>query len=164
MKLMGKLFVITVLFAFLTSGISIAAPQAVQVGEVDCVKRIMQSDDKIKVIRVDDPDNPFISIFFTTIDSGKWLAMADPSNTAIAARLTGDIPIDQNGKRIINITTNTNIASLSKSIGTKEMKIARFYDREKDTLIYLVYTTKLIDGSLKHSMSVVPLGKPLTPK
>jgi len=151
--------ILSILFAY---GMVNAETTAVQIGEVDCVKRLVQGNDKIKVIRVDDPDNPFVSIFFTTIDSGKFLAMADPSNTAIAARLTGEIPI-KDGKRVIDTSTKTDIAKISKSIGTKVMKIARFYDEKKDTLVYLVYTTKLLDGSLKHSLSVVPLGKPLTP-
>ena len=136
--------------------------QAVQIGEVDCIIRMIQANDTIKIIRVQDPDNPFISIFFTTIESGLMFAMADPSNTAIAARLTGDIPV-KDGKQVIDISPKTDIAHISKSIGSKVMKIARFYDKKMNTLVYLVYTTKLLDGSLKHSLSVVPLGKPLTP-
>jgi len=142
---------------------AIAGVSAKQIGEVTAVKRMLQGNDKIKIIRVQDPENPFISIFFTTIKSGKLFAMADPSNTAIAARLTGDIPIED-GKRIINTKINLDIAHIRKSIGSKVMKIARFYDEEMDTLTYLVYTTKILDGSLKHSLSVVPLGKPLAPK
>lgn len=130
------------------------------IGEVDCVKRLIQGNDTIKVIRVIDPENPFVAIFFTTIKSGQVFAMADPSNTAIAARLIDEVPV-KDGKQVINTSTNTNIASVSKSIGSKVMKIARFYDAEKNTLCYLVYTTKLLDGSLKHSLSVVPLGRPL---
>jgi len=141
-----------------------AGVKAVQIGDVVCIKRLIQGNDIVKVIRVDDPENPFISIFFTTIKTGKVLALADPSNTSISVRLTGDIPIDKNGKRLINTTVNKDIAHVRKSIGSKIMKIARFYDKEKDTMIYLVYTTKILDGSLKHSISVVPLGKPLTPK
>lgn len=130
------------------------------IGEVDCIKRLVQGNDTIKVIRVIDPENPFVAIFFTTVKSGKFMAMADPSNTAIAARLIDEVPV-KDGKQVINTSTNTNIASISKSIGSKVMKIARFYDAEKNTLCYLVYTTKLLDGSLKHSLSVVPLGRPL---
>jgi len=132
-----------------------------EVGKVTCIKRIIDGNDVIRVIRVVDPENPFVAIFFTTVKSGKIFAMADPSNTAIAARLIDEVPVDKNGKQKINKKTNTNIASLSKSIGSKVMKIARFYDAEKNTLCYLVYTTKLLDGSLKHSLSVVPLGRPL---
>lgn len=132
-----------------------------QIGEVTCIKRMIDGNDIIKVIRVVDPENPFVAIFFTTVKSGKIFAMADPSNTAIAARLIDEVPVDENGKQKINTSTNENIASISKSIGSKTMKIARFYDAEKNTLCYLVYTTKLLDGSLKHSLSVVPLGRPL---
>ena len=138
-------------------------PAAVNLLEVDCVKRLIQGNDSIHVIRVQDPENTFVSIFFTTIDSGQVFALADPSNTAIAARLTGKIPVDQKGNRIINKTTNLDIAHIRKSIGSKVMKIARVYDKEMDTLVYLIYTTKLLDGSLKHSLSVVPLGNPLKP-
>lgn len=135
-----------------------AKVKAHKVGEVTCIKRLIDGNDVIKVLRVVDPENPFVAVFFTTVKSGKLMAMADPSNTSIAARLIGKVPVDKDGKQIINKTTNTNIGSLSKSIGTKIMKIARFYDAEKNTLCYLVYTTKLLDGSLKHSLSVVPLG------
>lgn len=138
--------------------------QAVQIGEIDAVNRLVQGDDTIKIIRVDDPDNPFVSIYFTTIDSGQFLAMADPSNTSIAARLTGEIPRDKDGNMIIDKSTNPNIAHISKSIGSKVMKIGRWYDAKKNVLCYLVYTTKWLDGSLKHNLSVVPLGQPLAPQ
>jgi CreA protein len=156
----------TMLIALICISIFIPAHAGVSgkvVGEVDCVKRVLTGNDTIRVIRIVDPDNPFVAIFFTTIKSGKLFAMADPSNTAIAARLISPVPV-VNGQRQINKRSIDNIASISKSIGTKVMKIARFYDEEKDTLCYLVYTTKLIDGSLKHSLSVVPLGMPLNNK
>lgn len=160
-------FVIALCIASFAAGIFVqngfAGVDAIQIGEVVCIKRMIQGNDVIRVLRVDDPENPFISIFFTTIKSGKVLAFADPSNTSISVRLTGDIPIDKNGKRLINTKANKDIAHIRKSIGSKIMKIARFYDEEKDTMTYLVYTTKMLDGSLKHSISVVPLGKPLVP-
>lgn len=140
-----------------------AADKAVKIGEVDAVTRIMQGNDTIQIIRVDDPDNPFVSIYFTTIDSGQFFALADPSNTSIAARLTGEIPRDKDGNMIIDKSTNKDIAHISKSIGTKVMKIGRWYDEKKNVLCYLVYTTKWLDGSLKHNLSVVPLGHPLAP-
>lgn len=154
--------IIFLLFSIVVA-ISYAGPPAVQIGEVECIKRLVQGNDKIKIIRVKDPENLFISIIFTTVKTGKVLAWADPSNTSITARLTGKIPIDENGKRIINTTPNKDIAHIRKSIGSKIMKIARFYDKEIDTLVYLVYTTKILDGSLKHSISAVPLGRPLLP-
>lgn len=155
--LIGVLLMIALFLSEADAGV-----QAKEVGKVTAIKRFVDGNDVIRVLRVVDPENPFVAIFFTTIKSGKVFAMADPSNTAIAARQIDEVPVDQDGKQIINKKTNVNIASLSKSIGTKVMKIARFYDAEKNTLCYLVYTTKLLDGSLKHSLSVVPLGKPLS--
>jgi CreA protein len=162
-KWVAILFTVGMLFVFVAFA-QAEDLKAVQIGEVTCIKRLVQGNDLIKIIRVQDPENPFVSIFFTTVKTGKVFAMADPSNTSIAARLTGMIPVDTDGKRIINVTPNVDIAHIRKSIGSKVMKIARFYDIQMDTLTYLVYTTKLLDGSLKHSLSVVPLGMSLTPK
>jgi CreA protein len=152
---------IYILFVILLFPLFVFAQNATHIGEVTAVERFIDGDDKIKVIRLQDPDNPFVSIYFTTIKSGQFFAIADPSNTSIATRLTSPVPVDREGKQIINKHPNMEIASVSKSIGTKELKIARWYDPEKNTLIYLVYTTKWIGGSLKHSISAVPLGLPL---
>lgn len=131
-----------------------------QIDKIECIKRFLDGNDNIQVLRFVDPDNPFVAIFFTRIESGKIFAMANPSNTAIAARLVAPVPV-VNGKRQIDTRRKDNIVVLSQSIFSKEMRIARSYDKEMDTLCYTVYSTKLIDGSLKHSLSVVPLGMPL---
>lgn len=152
-----KIF-ITLLFALFLIVPNVFAQKSI--GEVEAVQRIIEGNDRIRVIRIDDPDNPFVSIYFTSIKSGQFFALADPSNTSIATRLTSPVPVDKDGKQIVNKSTRLEIASVSKSIGTKEMKIARWYDAEKNTLVYLVYTDKWIGGSLKHSISAVALGFP----
>lgn len=159
-----KKYIIGLLLVLIIPTFVFAGPSASKVGSVVIKKRLVQGNDTLNVLRVDDPDNPFISIFFTNIDSGEWFALADPSNTSVAARLTGEIPIDSSGKRMIDTRPNPDIAHIRQSIGSKQMKIGRFYDKEKDVMIYIVYSTKFLDGSLKHSLSVVPLGKPLVPQ
>ena len=146
------------LLIVIAQGVANAGPKAVKIGEVTCIKRMIGGNDVIPIIRIDDPENPFISIYVSQVTSGAWLAMADPSNSSIATRLTGKIPLDASGKQIINKTTNLNIGHFRKSIGSKVMKIARWYDHGKNVLVYVVYTTKAFDGSAKHSLSVVPLG------
>ena len=135
----------------------IIAASARNIGEVNCIDRIGPRDDIIKVLRIDDPENPFVSIYITQVKAGKVLAIADPSNTSISCRLTKKVPLDKDGNQILNKRTNKDIKSFKKSIGTKTMKIARWYDSEKNVLVYVVYTTKLLGGSLKHSLSAVPL-------
>ena len=140
-----------------------AGPKAVQIDRFVAIDRIGPNNYDLETLRIDDPENPFVSIYVTHIIATGF-QMSDPSNTSIACRLTGVIPVDEDGNQIINKTTNHDIASFSKSIGTKEMKISRAYDKVKNVLIYNVYTTKLFSGSMKHSLSVVPLGAPLTPQ
>lgn len=156
--------VLTVLVLILIWGLSEckAGPTAVRIDRFEAIDQFGPNDYDLETLRIDDPENPFVSIYVTHI-IGTGFQFSDPSNTSIACRLTGDIPIDKDGKQIINKTTNHDIAHFRKSIGTKEMKISRAYDHEKNVLIYNVYTTKLLGGSLKHSLSVVPLGKPLAP-
>ena len=142
--------------------VSSAGPKAVRVDRFEAIDRIGPNDYDLETLRIDDPENPFISIYVTHI-IGTGIQFSDPSNVSIACRLTGPIPVDKDGKQLINKKTNHDIAHFRKSIGTKKMKISRAYDKEKNVLVYRAYTTKLFDGSLKHSMSVVPLGMPLTP-
>jgi len=155
-----KILIITALI--LIPAISFGGPKAVRIDKFEAIDRIGPNDYDLETLRIDDPDNPFVSIYVAHI-IGTGFQFSDPSNVSIACRLTGKIPVDKDGKQVINKKTNHNIASLSKSIGTKNMKISRAYDKQKHVLIYNVYTTKLFDGSMKHSLSVVPLGMPLSP-
>lgn len=146
----------------LAQNMAYAGTKAVRIDKFKAIDAFGPQDYDLETLRIDDPDNPFVSIYVTHIIATGF-ALSDPSNTSIACRLTGTIPVDKDGKQIINKSTNHNIAHFSKSIGTKVMRISRSYDKGKNVLIYNVYTTKLFDGSLKHSLSVVPLGAPLTP-
>ena len=155
-----KILIITALI--LIPAISFGGPKAVRIDKFEAIDRIGPNDYDLETLRINDPQNPFVSIYVAHI-IGTGFQFSDPSNVSIACRLTGKIPVDKDGKQVINKKTNHNIASLSKSIGTKNMKISRAYDKQKHVLIYNVYTTKLFDGSMKHSLSVVPLGMPLSP-
>ncbi len=57
------IFLFIVLLFSIVVALTYAAPRAVQIGDVECIKRIVQGNDKIKIIRVQDPENPFVSIF-----------------------------------------------------------------------------------------------------
>jgi len=164
MKQNGILIMVLSAILILLFSISLvqAGPTAVQIDRFEAIDKLGPNDYDLETLRIDDPENPFVSIYITHI-IGTGFQFSDPSNTSIACRLTGKIPVDKDGKQIINKKTNHDIAHFSKSIGTKVMRISRAYDSGKNVLIYNVYTTKLFDGSLKHSLSVVPLGTPLAP-
>jgi CreA protein len=49
------------------------------------------------------------------------------------------------------------VFSEDTSVLFKEMRISRFYDASKDVLVYLVWSTKLIDGSPYNSVTAIPV-------
>lgn len=83
--------------------------------------------------------------------NGNWFE--DPSNSSIACRQTGaitigDIDLDQGGEEVFK-------AGLS--LIWKSLVVNRIYDKKNDTLIYLIHSREVIDGSAKMAISTVPL-------
>ena len=83
--------------------------------------------------------------------NGNWFE--DPSNSSIACRQTGpitigDIDLDQSGEEVFK-------AGLS--LIWKSLVVNRIYDKKNDTLIYLIHSREVIDGSAKMAISTVPL-------
>lgn len=108
----------------------------------------------IKLDAFVDEKIPGVTCHVASIESP--LTLADPSDSAISCRQTGDITpamIDAVDKS----RDGEVIFTKSKSIFFKTMKIRRIYDPANQTLIYLSYSTKETSGSFKHSISTVPL-------
>jgi len=85
------------------------------------------------------------------LKNGNWFE--DPSNNSIACRQTGpvaigDIDLSKDGEEVFRE---------GMSLVWKKLVINRIYDRANDTLIYLVHTRELTDGSAKMAISTVPL-------
>nr|WP_320136199.1 CreA family protein [uncultured Amphritea sp.] len=84
------------------------------------------------------------------------LDFADPSDSSIACRQTG--PITAQMIAAIDPSKNGEVVfRKSKSVLFKTMKVRRIFDPQSQTLMYLSYSTKEINGSFKHSLSTVPL-------
>ncbi len=85
------------------------------------------------------------------LKNGKWFE--DPSNNSIACRQTGpvevgDIDLSKDGEEVFRE---------GMSLIWKKLVVNRIYDKANDTLIYLVHTRELTDGSAKMAISTVPL-------
>lgn len=85
------------------------------------------------------------------LKNGNWFE--DPSNSSIACRQTGlitigDIDLSKDGEEVFRE---------GMSLIWKKLVINRIYDKTNDTLIYLVHTRELTDGSAKMAISTVPL-------
>jgi CreA protein len=108
----------------------------------------------IKLNTLIDPKVPGVTCHVASIEAD--LDFADPSDSSIACRQTGEIT----PAMIAAIDTSKSgevVFSKSKSVFFKAMKVRRIFDAESQTLMYVSYSTKETSGSYKHSLSTVPL-------
>ncbi len=133
---------------------------AKEIGSVDTTWRLMGSNDKIVVERFDDPKvinaSCFVSYAKTGGVSGFVGLAEDRSRFSIACRATGRVMAQK------NIPTEfEEVFNRSTSILFKEMRVSRMLDRETNTLVYLVWSTKLVDGSPFNSITAINISEPL---
>ncbi|MBF0620857.1 MAG: CreA family protein [Magnetococcales bacterium] len=125
------------------------------VGSVDTVFKLLGPDDKIVIEAFDDPKVDGVACHLSRAKKGGitgGLGLAeDLSNSSIACRQIGPVRFREeikNGEEVFNKRT---------SILFKKLQVVRFLDKKRNTLIYLVYSDKLIEGSPKNSISTVPI-------
>lgn len=126
------------------------------IGSVDTTFRLLGANDRVKVERFDDPKvenaSCYVSYAETGGVSGSLGLAEDPSRFSIACRATGPVRIIGNvGKDF------EEVFSRNTSILFKEMRVSRLLDTEKNVLVYLVWSTKLIDGSPYNSVTAIPI-------
>jgi CreA protein len=83
--------------------------------------------------------------------NGNWFE--DPSNNAISCSQTGPVEVGE-----INLSKDgEEVFRQGMSLVWKKMVVNRIYDKANDSLIYLVHTRELTNGSAKMAISTVPL-------
>jgi CreA protein len=145
--------------ACLLTLLSLPALAQERVGEVSTTFRMVGPNDKVVIDRFDDPKVENASCYVSRAETGGlsgWVGLAeDPSRFSIACRATGPVKITgdiERGKK------GEVVFSEDTSILFKEMRVSRFFDAEKNVLVYLVWSTKLIDGSPYNSVTAIPVG------
>ncbi|NKF50482.1 CreA family protein [Shewanella sp. WXL01] len=108
----------------------------------------------IKLNHMNDPIVTGVTCHVASIEAD--LDLADPSDSSISCRQTGEITLDMIAA-IDKSKSGEVVFKKSKSIFFKSMKIRRIYDADNQTLMYVSYSTKETSGSYKHSLSTVPL-------
>jgi CreA protein len=125
------------------------------IGSVSTVFKLLGSNDKIVIEAFDDPKVEGVSCHLSRAKKGGikgTIGLAeDPSNSSIACRQIGPIRI------VKELKEGEEVFSKSTSILFKTLHVVRFFDRKRHTLIYLVYSDKLVEGSPKNSLSTVPI-------
>jgi len=75
----------------------------------------------------------------------------DTSDASIACRQVGPIAIKG------DLKDGEDVFKESRSWLFKKLQVVRFFDKPNNTLVYLSYSDKLIDGSPKNAISTIPI-------
>ena len=152
-KLFGAAVVSTVAIIGLLFSMTRAGAQ--QIGEVSTVFKLLSPNDKIVVEAYDDPKVGGVTCYVSRAKTGGYkgaLGLAeDKSEASIACRQTGPItfakPLEQ----------QEDVLSERISLVFKKLRVVRMVDKPRNTLVYLTYSDRLIDGSPQNSVTAVPV-------
>lgn len=133
--------------------------RAEQIGSVDTVFKMFGPDHKIVVEAFDDPDVKNVTCYVSRAKTGGikgGLGLAeDTSDAAISCQQVGPIELSdkiKNGKAQREVVFKKRTSLIFKSL-----QVVRFYDEKRNTLAYLAYSDKVVDGSPKNAISAVPV-------
>ncbi|GEO98477.1 CreA family protein [Methylobacterium haplocladii] len=119
------------------------------------VWRPLTPNDKLVVYGIDDPVVSGVACWYTQPEKGGikgTLGLAeDVSDISLACRQTGPVVFKEKFKQ------GEVVFSERRSLIFKSMQIVRGCDAKRNTLIYMVYSDRVIQGSPKNSTSAVPL-------
>jgi CreA protein len=125
------------------------------IGDVSTTFKLLSPNDKVVVDVFDDPQVEGVACYLSHAKTGGYkgaLGLAeDTSDAAVACRQVG--PIAFKGK----IDQQDEVFNARSSFLFKHVRVVRMVDVKRNTLVYLVYSDKLIDGSPKNNVTAVPV-------
>lgn len=131
--------------------------QAERVGEVDTVFKFIGPDHKIVVDAYDDPKVAGITCFVSRAKTGGIKGAVglaeDKSEASIACRQTGPIAFTK------PLPKQEEIFDVSLSLLFKKLRVVRMVDAKRNTLVYLTYSERVIEGSPQNSVTAVPVDR-----
>ena len=134
--------------------VSVAA-DAEEIGCVETTWRVF-ADDKICVSAFDDPKVPGVTCHLSQARTGGLKGTVgvaeDRSRFSIACRQIGPITVD-----LAKLPDEEAAFSERTSVLFKQTRVVRLVDRARRTLVYLAYSTKVVEGSPFNSISSVPV-------
>ncbi len=145
-----------VLFLAVLAFVPASAPRAEEVGCVSTTFRYLgAANDKICIEAFKDPDVEGVVCHLSRAVTGGLkgaIGLAeDTSDSSIACRQVGPITFPANLKE------EDEVFEENRSLFFKELHVVRFYDKPNNTLVYLSYSDRVIEGSPKNAISTVPI-------
>lgn len=129
-----------------------------RVGAVSTTFRLVGPNDKVVVSAFDDPKVRGVTCYVSqaaTGGVGGALGLAeDPSRASIACRKTGPISLAPDLRKGPDgeIVFAERLSPLFK-----QLRVTRFLDERRNVLVYLIWSTKLVDGSPMNNVTAVAI-------
>ena len=144
----------TLLLALLATA---AACRAESIGEVDTVFKLIGPDHKIVVDAYDDPEVRGVTCYVSRAKTGGikgGLGLAeDRAEASIACRQTGPVSFAKPLKQ------QDEMFSERISLIFKRLTVVRMVDSARNTLVYLTYSDRVIEGSPQNSVTAVAVDR-----
>ncbi|MBD9399997.1 MULTISPECIES: CreA family protein [unclassified Pseudomonas] len=128
---------------------------AEEIGQVSTVFKWLGPNDKIVVEAFDDPKVSGVTCYLSRAKTGGvkgGLGLAeDRAEASIACRQVG--PISFAGE----LKDGDEVFRERTSLVFKTMQVVRFFDQKRNTLVYLVYSDRIIEGSPQNAVTAIPI-------
>jgi len=135
-----------------------------EVGAVDTVFKLIGPDHKIVVDAYDDPKVGGVTCYVSRAKTGglkgAFGLAEDKAEASIACRQTGVISFAK------PLSQQEEMFSERISLIFKKLRVVRMVDAKRNTLVYLTYSDRLVEGSPQNSVTAVPVpaGTPIPVK
>ena len=135
-----------------------AASQAAEpIGEVDTVFKLIGPDHKIVVDAHDDPKVAGVTCYVSRAKTGGIKGAVglaeDRSEASIACRQVGPISFAR------PLPMQEEMFNERTSLVFKRLRVVRMVDPKRNTLVYLTYSERVIEGSPQNSVTAVPVDR-----
>lgn len=132
------------------------AAQAEPVGCVSTTFRMLGlANDKVCVDSFKDPKVDGVVCHVSRAQTGGVSGAVglaeDTADASLACRQVGPITLSD------KLKDGEDVFKESRSWLFKKLQVVRFYDKPNNTLVYLSYSDKIIEGSPKNAISTVPI-------
>ena len=125
------------------------------IGNVSTTFKLLSPNDKVVVDVFDDPAVGGVACYLSHAKTGGYagaLGLAeDTSDAAVACRQVGPISFKD------KIDKQEEVFNARSSFLFKHVRVVRMVDVKRNTLVYLVYSDKVVEGSPKNSVTAVPV-------
>lgn len=133
--------------------VAVVPGRAEEIGSVDTAFKLIGPDHKVVVEAFDDPGVEGVSCFVSRAKTGGIkgaLGLAeDPARFAVACRRVGPL------RFVRPLPKQEEVFKEGASLVWKHVRVVRIVDPKRNTLVYLTYSDRLIDGSPDNAITAV---------